>query len=206
MFSQPSYEELDILKETANIGSGQAATALSKLLGTPVRMRVPTVRVVPFDQLADSVGGAETVVLAVFFQIKGDFGGNMYVLMAEQEARLLLGEWYGEVKDKPDHLTDMDYSALAEAGNIVAGTYLSALADFTGLKFLPSVPHLTIDMAGAVLSVGAAEIGLSSDQAIMLDTAISTSDAAVSTQVILLPQPEQLPLFFQAIGVSGNGH
>lgn len=202
-FSHPSCKQLDLLRETANIGSGHAATALSKLLGTAVQMRLPNVRMVPFDRLAESVGGAETVVMAVFFQLQGEIGGSMYVLMAEQSAQQLLGDLFALVESGRD-MTAMDYSALAEAGNIVAGSYLSALSDFTGLKLFSSVPHLTFDMAGAALSVGAAEIGVSADEALMIETEIATGDISANTHVILLPQLNHLPVLFQAMGVFGH--
>lgn len=200
MYRHPSYTELDLLRETANIGSGHAATALSGLLKSPVQMRLPKVRVVPFDTLADCVGGAEKVVTAVFFQLQGDIGGSMYVLMEETGAKQLLGDLLAG--DGGQEWTEMSRSALSEAGNIVAGSYLSALADFTGLKLRPSVPHLAFDMAGAVLSVGAAEIGLQADEAVMIDTAITSGDVSTYTHVILLPQPQHLSILFRAIGVT----
>ena len=39
---------IDTLKEIGNIGSGNAVTALSKMLGRPIKMRVPVVEMVEF--------------------------------------------------------------------------------------------------------------------------------------------------------------
>lgn len=206
MFSRPSFTQLDILRETANVGAGHAATALSELLGTTVHMRVPNVRVVPFHLLAESVGGTETEVMAVYFRLQGDFGGSMYVLMEGKTAGQLLGDLFGQQLKRGRDLTAMDCSALCEVGNIVAGSYLSALSDFTGLKLLLSVPHLAFDMAGAVLSVGVIEIAVSTDEALMIDTQISTGNVSTDTHVILLPQPDNLPVLFRALGVNGHGH
>ena len=47
----------------------------------------------------------------------------------------------------------MEMSALNEIGNIVSGSYLSALSGLTGMKMVSSVPALSIDMLGALLSV-----------------------------------------------------
>ncbi len=49
-----SYEnlnemQLDAVKEIGNIGAGNACTALSVLLGTPVDIDVPNVHVLDFD-------------------------------------------------------------------------------------------------------------------------------------------------------------
>lgn len=203
MFTKPSLTELDILRETANIGAGNAATALSKLLGAKVRMCIPDVRIVPFYQLSETVGGTEAAVMAVYFRLQGDFSGSMFVVMKEEAAQQLLSHLLGQPLRQSD--SSMGCSALAEVGNIVAGTYLSALSDFTGLKLFPSVPHLTLDMAGAVLNVGVAEIGVSADEALMVVTEIFVGDFSANTHVLMLPQPDHLAVLFKTLGVSDYG-
>lgn len=205
MFEKTSSGELDILRETANIGAGNAAAALSKLIGKKVHMRVPSAEIVPFHELADAVGGAETKVLAIYFQLKGDFTGSMYVLMKEQAARQLLDDLFGMVPQESG-FSDMHRSALAEMGNIVAGTYLSALSDFTSLVLRLSVPHLAFDMAGAVLDVGVVQVGMFADEALMVNASITASGVSADTHVILLPQPDDLPALFRALGVDRHGH
>lgn len=201
----PSFTELDILREVANIGAGNAATALSELLGAKVRMRIPDVRIVPFHRLSESVGGTEAAVMAVYFRLQGDFSGSLYVMMKEEAAHQLLDCLLGQTV-RQESFSSMDCSALAEVGNIVAGTYLSALSDFTGLRLFPSVPYLTFDMAGAVLSIGVAEIGVSADEALMIETEISANDVSANTHVLMLPQPDNLPVLFRVLGVSCHGH
>lgn len=204
MSAQPSNDQLDLLREAANIGAGNAATALSELLGVRVRMRIPDVRVVPFHELPESVGGTEAAVMAMYFRLQGDMGGSMYVLMQRETAQRFVGKLLSE--SSSDALdSEMECSALSEVGNIVAGTYLGALSDFAGVKLYPSVPYLAFDMAGAVLSVGAADIGASADEALLIETEISTGDVSANTHVLLLPQPDQLPVLFQALGVSVSG-
>lgn len=63
--------KLDVLKEVGNIGSGNAATALSRLLNKPVDMGVPKVQMLPFEEIADKVGGNEQLVVAIFLESKG---------------------------------------------------------------------------------------------------------------------------------------
>ena len=43
-------------------------------------------------------------------------------------------------------------SALNEIGNIVSGSYLTAISKLTNLKMVSTVPEMTIDMIGALLS------------------------------------------------------
>lgn len=57
--------------------------------------------------------------------------------------------------------SEMEMSALSEVGNIIAGSYLSALSALTGLTITASIPYTSIDMAGALLSLPAIEYGKS---------------------------------------------
>jgi chemotaxis protein CheC len=46
--------QLDALREVGNIGAGTAATALSQMIGEPVGMSVPRVRVLPLEAAASA--------------------------------------------------------------------------------------------------------------------------------------------------------
>jgi chemotaxis protein CheC len=62
---------LDILKEIGNIGAGNAATALAKLLDKKVDMKVPQIRIMGFSDVNEVLGGAETPVLEFFWGCSG---------------------------------------------------------------------------------------------------------------------------------------
>ena len=63
--------QLDVLKEVGNIGAGHAATALSRMLNKPVDMTIPLVNILQFEDIANSVGGSEEVVIAIFLRVDG---------------------------------------------------------------------------------------------------------------------------------------
>lgn len=52
--------QLDILKEIGNVGAGNAATALSAILNRKIKMNVPNVRIVSFDEMMEMAGGPIT--------------------------------------------------------------------------------------------------------------------------------------------------
>src|SRR4051794_21079690 len=99
-------------------------------------MNVPTVSLIPFEQVADRVGGFEQVVIAVFLRVEGDAPGNMFFLIEEDSAKKLLRNLLA-LDGSNEGYSEMEYSALAEIGNILAGSYLSSLADFTQLYLSP---------------------------------------------------------------------
>ncbi|WP_281887597.1 chemotaxis protein CheC [Paenibacillus sp. YYML68] len=198
--SLPEFQ-MDVLKEVGNIGAGHAATALSKLLDKPVDMLVPKVRMVMFEEIADSVGGAEAIVIAIFLRVEGETPGNLFFILTQESAKKLLRNLVGIEVVSEDGYTEMEISALSEIGNILAGSYLSSLADFTQLNMQPTVPALSIDMAGAILSYGLLQFGTMGDQALLIDTKFLDGKDEVEGHFFLIPDPESFEKIFVALGV-----
>jgi chemotaxis protein CheC len=201
--------QMDVLKEVGNIGAGHAATALSKILYKPVDMRVPHVQLIAFDDVSEFIGGPEQLVIAVFFNVEGDLTGSLFFIMSEDASRKLIRDLF----DLPDsdaeagsEYSEMERSALNEIGNILAGSYLSSLADLTGLSLYPSVPALAFDMAGAILSYGLIQAGQLGDVALIIDTNFIQGEKEVGGRFFFIPDPASLPILFHALGVSMNDH
>ncbi|MCL9660171.1 chemotaxis protein CheC [Paenibacillus hunanensis] len=193
--------KMDVLKEVGNIGAGNAATALSQLLDKPIDMAVPKVQILPFEQIAEKVGGQEQIVLAVFFRVEGDAPGNLFFILTPEAGKGLLHRLAGLVVVDEEQFSEMEQSALSEIGNILAGSYLSSLADFTGLSMTPTVPGLAYDMAGAILNYGLIQFGEMGDDALLIDTTFLEGKNEVEGQFFLIPDPESFEKIFIALGV-----
>lgn len=193
---------MDVLKEVGNIGAGHAATALSRLLDKPVDMLVPTVRMVPFEEISNSVGGSEQVVIAIFLRVEGETPGNIFFILSQESAKKMLRNLVGIEVENEDSYSEMELSALNEIGNILAGSYLTSLADFTNLYMVPTVPSLAIDMAGAILSYGLLQYGEMGDHALFIDTKFLDGTDEIEGHFFLIPDPESFQKIFSALGVS----
>ncbi|WP_027414625.1 chemotaxis protein CheC [Aneurinibacillus terranovensis] len=193
--------QFDVLREVGNIGAGNAATALSKLIQKEIDMKVPQVKIIPFDEIADFVGGAETVVVSVLLRVFGDIPAHMFFIISVESAKNLIKQLMGIDTGEAEEFDEMELSALNEIGNILAGSYLSSLADFTKLNMQPSVPAVAIDMAGAILSYGLMEIGYQGDYALTIDTAFFEGNDEVEGHFFLIPEPDSLKQLFIALGV-----
>ena len=201
---------LDVLKEIGNIGAAHAATALSDLLNKKIDMRVPKVEMVSFNDMMELVGGSENVVVGIFLRIEGDAEGSMFfVLPIEQGNRFIRRLINDESFDfSPPPVSELGLSAMQEMGNILSGSYLSALSDFTGLKIYPTVPGLSVDMFGAIISIGLIELSHISDHVIVINTSILDDEQeqgdkeSVRGHFFLLPDPDSFEAIFQALGVA----
>ncbi|KGX88616.1 chemotaxis protein CheC [Pontibacillus marinus] len=207
--NQFSQDHLDVLKEVGNIGAGHAATSLSKLLDRKIDMNIPDVRLVSFNEMMDIAGGAEQVLVSVFLRLEGDVSGSMFFVLPPEQANRMAFQMTGDEKinfSSPPY-SEMGVSAINELGNILSGSYLSALSDFTNLSIQPSVPSVSIDMIGAVLSFGLLELSQVSDHAIVIDTCIkdnSINSGEVRGHFFLLPDPGSFPIIFKALGVQDH--
>lgn len=193
--------ELDVLKEVGNIGAGNAATALSRLLDKPVDMAVPKVSLLPFEEVAERVGGSEQIVIAVFLRVEGEAPGNMFFIIEEPSARRILHQLLSINTEQDESYSEMELSALCEIGNILAGSYLSSLADFTQLSMAPSVPSIAVDMAGAILSYGLVQYGEMGDSALLIETKFLEDHQSLEGHFFLIPDPESFGKIFKALGV-----
>ena len=199
---------LDVLKEIGNIGAAHAATALSNLLGKKIDMRVPKVEMVSFNDMMELAGGSENVVVGIFLRIEGDAEGSMFFILPIEQAnrfirRLIFDESF-DFKKRP--VSELGLSAMQEMGNILSGSYLSALSDFTNLKIYPTVPGLSVDMFGAIISIGLIELSHVSDNVIVINTSIFEDGVedqeTVRGHFFLLPDPDSFDAIFKALGVS----
>ncbi|MFD1990898.1 chemotaxis protein CheC [Paenibacillus nicotianae] len=193
--------KMDVLKEVGNIGAGNAATALSQLLDKPIDMAVPKVQILPFEKIADKVGGPEQIVLAVFFRVEGEAPGNLFFILTPEAGKGLLHRLAGIEASDEEFFNEMEQSALSEIGNILAGSYLSSLADFTQLSMTPTVPGLAMDMAGAILNYGLIQFGEMGDDALLIDTTFLEGKDEVEGQFFLIPDPESFDKIFKSLGV-----
>lgn len=191
---------IDVLKEVGNIGAGNAATSLAKMVSKKINMSVPDVKILELDEVAKVLNGEENIIVGIYFYLEGDIVGNMLFALSIESAKNLSGLMYPRERES-EELDDMDKSILSETGNIIAASYANSLASLTGLDILISVPSLTIDMAGAILSVPAIQFGLISDKAIMIETVFEEEDNVIEGNFFLLPDLESFEKILKSLGV-----
>ena len=181
MSSSLSDLQLDALREVANIGSGNAATALSAMLGRPVDLSVASARLLPLEQAIESVGPAELDVTAVALPIAGDIGG-LVLLLFTSESGATVCSLLGVEGD-----AEMQASCLGEIGNILGASYLGALAAMTGLNLEPQPPQVIADMLGAIVSTALVSADEAGDDALLLDSELTVEGAECAFDFVFVP-------------------
>lgn len=191
----------DVLKEIGNIGAGNAMTALSQMLGCKIDMGVPQVELLNFSEVGAAIGGEEQIMVGVFLGVEGDVTGSMLFLVEQKSAKSLINKVMMGMGDPGEEFTDMELSAMQEVGNIITGAYLNSLSTLTNLKIFPSPPALTVDMAGAILSVPAIEFGIFGDQILMIQSKFF-DEVQIDGYFILVPDMESYKKILTSLGLS----
>ena len=194
--------EFDVLTEIGNIGAGNATTALSQLINARIDMCVPKVDLLGFSELAEIVGGAETLVAGILLSLEGDVDGMMLFVLESSAAHLLVDQLMGCVSgENKGDFSEMEQSALMEIGNIIAVAYLSSISELTNMKITSSIPYLSVDMAGAILSVPAIEFGKLGDKALLIESKFKDLDVDISGYFILIPTLESYGQILTSLGL-----
>jgi len=192
--------QLDVIKEIGNIGAGNAATALSKILNRVVEMDVPKVDLISIYELSEYYGSPTTPVASVFVHSDGNFSCSVIFIDSESGAKEMINMWlnvyFGDftTEELPGEMLD---SGLAELGNVIIGNFLGAINSIIGTAFQISVPGVAHDMLGSILDVVASIYGYMGEYALVVSTTLRISgieSVNMDGNIILLPNPEALEL------------
>lgn len=198
---QLNETHIDVLREIGNIGAGNAATSLAQMINGRVEMMTPVVRVLDITDADKALGGPETPVVAILVELYGDIKGIMMFVLGNSFAQSLLKSLMGEDDVDCLHLSEMENSALSEIGNIMIGAYTAAIASLAHLEIKISVPAVTADMVGSLLTVPAAEMGSVSDKIIFIEDDFINTNDKITANMMLIPHLESLNKLMNSLGI-----
>jgi chemotaxis protein CheC len=191
--------QLDALRELANIASGTAASALSRMLDREVALSVPRALVLDLADAVDACGNPGETVSGVMIGVVGDIEGVVLMLIGPVESRRLCSmvgvEWDGAE-------TGDGASALCEMGNILGTSYLNGLAAVTSLQLRPCPPALRVDMLGAIVSSLLAATAGSSPQAFLLESELDVAAEPCAMTFLMLPTSGGIESLLAPLGLT----
>lgn len=203
-YDQLSSLEIDTLREIGSIGTGNAATALSQMMNKPVRITLPEVRIMEYNEAIEWIGGPEEVTAGVLVKMSGDIGGIMLSVQKLELVNVVLNAMLGESIDGYDNLTELERSAMIEIGNIMISTFINALSGLADVNIKLTVPAFAVDMQGAILTVPMAEYGGMSDYLMAIGGNFVCDGKEVPCHLILSPDLRSLDFLLRKLGVSNE--
>ena len=191
---------IDVLREIGNIGAGNATTAIATMLNSKINMNVPKVELMDASKLGSAICPEDEIIVGIFLEVSQDITGSMMFLMKLDSAHYLADKLMGTYKKPDEPFDEMELSALKEIGNIITASYLTALSNMTNLKITPSIPYVSVDMAGAILSVPAIMFGQYGDNALLIETEFG-DDTMINGYFILMPEQDSYATILSSLGI-----
>ena len=200
-YDQVNDMHLDVLREIGNIGAGNATTSLSMMLGKRIDMSPPTVRLTSIPEITHALGGPENMVVGILCSLGGDVEGMMMFVLEQEFAHQIINQLLMRDIKNYDEMDDMDFSALREIGNIMAGSFSTAISSLTNLSIELDVPGIAIDMAGAIMNVPAVAFGSIGDYALYIEEDIIEGDRYLKSRLLLIPTLDSLNKIMRSLGI-----
>lgn len=195
--------QIDVLREIGNIGSGNAATSLSTMLGKPINISVPSIKILDFTEVAEALGGPENMVVGLLLSLSDDISGMMMFLLEEEFSHITLNALIGQSFHNFAEVQsdEMGCSAMQEIANIMAASYVNAISSLTGMEINISVPGICVDMVGAILSVPAIHYANISDKIIFIEDELSIGEEKAISHMLMIPDVESLQKIMTNLGI-----
>lgn len=177
--------KLRVLSEESLRRSGQSLTSL---LGHPVRLVVSGIRRVPIGSLPGLLGATDTGVMAgLRFQIAGETSGQIVILLPLRTIlgllRILLGRERGS-----ESLSEQEWSAVKEVGNVLVSSFLSGLGDLLGKRLLPSPPEIHLEDLTALVRQVTEDVKGQGSEVLVVQALFEEPEHRIEGQFFLLPE------------------
>jgi chemotaxis protein CheC len=194
--------QLSVLSEIGNIGAGNAATALSHILADRVMMSVPELKIIDVNSMTTILGGPENEMVGILVNMTNDVEGMLLFLLEKDFICLLINVLMDKNIEGFADISEIDMSAIMEIGNILAGSYVSAICMMTNLNIRLSTPQIAVDMVGAILSYPAAYFGIMGDKLLFIEEEFFSGKNKIKSHLLIMPEPKSLNLILESLGVS----
>jgi len=192
---------IDVLREIANIGSGNAASSLSRLIGQPVDINIPDIGIKGFNEAIEFLGGSEAIMVGTLLFLSGGINGMMmFLLPVEVVCDLVNMLMFTDISSHED-IDEMGYSVINECSNIMSASFVTAVAEMTDLLIDISPPEATLDMLGSIMSVPSIYFADIGDSLLLMKNDMEIGGKKTSANVLLLPDMPSLGKLMSSLGI-----
>jgi chemotaxis protein CheC len=140
-------DQKDALGELINIGFGQAAYALARIVEQRVILEAPDINIVPLRELGNTLEDMGDERLLTIHQLfSGKLSGDMMLLFDLDSAlkltRLLNNKYQRKIEKFPDTLEASAFDSLSEIGNILLSAFAGSFGNLLHIQISFAVPQL----------------------------------------------------------------
>ncbi len=188
----PSPDFIPRLSVFIKAGVEKAVQALSKMVNREVKLMALEVELVAVSDLLVWLTDEQTPTVGIYVLSSNGPSGSCHLMLlfttqdAITLAEMLVPFESGKLPGYDSQLTELQVSALAEAGNVVSSYFLSHMEKAAALQMYPMPPYVVYDMTGAILDTVIADLSSYGDASLVLDTAMSTEGHQLRGQFLVM--------------------
>jgi chemotaxis protein CheC len=186
------------MKELVNIGGGHAATSISSLINTKVDMIVPLIEIMEYEELYARIMSEDKIVYSVTTQILGNGGGVFLFALPEESANQISQMMLLNSMEKTQELIE---SSIKELVNIIVNSFLNAISELLNIRLMSSIPNLTIDMFGSIISSLYMAYDQYDEEVLIIKNEFFYSGNQMDAYLYFIPETGVLEKLFKAIGL-----
>ena len=193
-----SPQQIEAMRQLANLGSADAARSLGRLLGTHVEAVQPRAQVAPKGSV-ERVLQPDGAAFSVHFTVEGGARLRWMMHVSQEGASLMGGLLLGSplLGDLGEGGT-MYNSALAEMSNIVVSSYVGGLAAAVGLTLVPSIPYVGKGSLSDTLDAAFGDL----DSTLLLVTDLRLPGVRQAGRIVAAPVDESLSRLLSMLGAA----
>ncbi len=143
----------DALKEFMNIYIGQSASLLSEMVNQKINLTIPKIELVSLKEETDYFQSLPSFlqghVISSSIKFGTQFSGKARLVFPVDKTKLLVDLCLGEESLREDvpvasKLTDTDFDAIREIGNIILNAIIGGLGNLMDTKLEYSLPEIEV--------------------------------------------------------------
>jgi len=183
-------KELEILLELGSIGAGHAATSLSEILQQRVMIDIPRISTIPPNMLPKFYHSRNMPATAVYIHLVGKLECHFLFIFEMPELKeitaMMTKNFFAQEGE-----SSMESSAIEELGNILIGSFLTAISDFTGTSLISTPPLLIGAPFDSIINDFVVKLSSASGEALVFDTCFKPEGGYYApAQLMIFPSPE----------------
>jgi chemotaxis protein CheC len=182
-------KDLGILLELGSIGAGHAATSLSEILQQQVTIDIPRICSVPPNMLPKFYQSRDMPATAVYIHLEEKLECHFLFIFEMPELKEITNMMALSLSPN-ERESSMELSATEELGNILIGSFLTAISDFTGVNLISTTPLLIGAPFDSIISDFVTKLSSGSGEAIVFDTCFKRMGDYSPAQLMIFPSPE----------------
>jgi len=183
-------KDLGIFLELGSIGAGHAATSLSEILKQQITIDIPRISTVPPNILPKFYHDHNMPATAVYIHLVGKLECHFLFIFEMPELKeittMMTKNLFAE-----ESVSYMESSAIEELGNILIGSFLTAISDFTGINLISTPPLLVGAPFDSIISDFVIKLASTSGEALVFDACFKRAGGYYApAQLMTFPSPE----------------